>query len=345
MRDTGIGLGASGSRQACSRKLLSDAPSRPFAGLGGSPLICCASLAEQSRHTVMGPLDLVGLTALMARSSGRADVKIGLIDGPVALRHPDLSSELIREIATPGGAACAQAGSAACLHGTFVAGILCASRGALAPAICPGCTLLIRPVFDEQSSGRDGMPRTTPEALATAIVDCIEAGACVINLSLALARASSVGEQRLEDALRLAMRCGVIVVAAAGNEATRGSSAITRHAWVIPVVACDLQGRPMDESNLGLSVGRRGLTAPGDGVTSLGAAGPALTFRGTSAAVPFVTGAIALLWSEFAFASAVQIKLAIAPSSPRRPSVLPPLLNAAQARRILSTAHMREVIA
>ena len=50
------------------------------------------------------------------------------------------------------------------------------------------------------------------------------------------------------------------MVAAAGNQGTLGSSAITRHPWVIPVVACDLRGRPMNESNLGSSIGRRGLT-------------------------------------------------------------------------------------
>jgi hypothetical protein len=60
-------------------------------------------------------------------------------------------------------------------------------------------------------------------------------------------------------------------VAAAGNQGTLGSTAITRHLWVIPVVAYDLQGRPMDQSNLGSSIGRRGLGAPGDRITSLGA--------------------------------------------------------------------------
>ena len=107
------------------------------------------------------------------------------------------------------------------------------------------------------------------------------------------------------------MKRGVIVVAAAGNQGTLGSSAITRHPWVIPVVACDLRGRPTNESNLGSSIGRRGLGAPGDGITSLGAEGQPVTFGGTSVAVPFVTGAIALLWSEFPAASAAQIKLAV----------------------------------
>ena len=60
------------------------------------------------------------------------------------------------------------------------------------------------------------------------------------------------------------------MVAAAGNQGTVGSSVITRHPWVIPVIACDLQGRPTTESNLGSSIGRRGLAAPGENIASLG---------------------------------------------------------------------------
>ena len=123
------------------------------------------------------------------------------------------------------------------------------------------------------------MPSATPEELATAIIECIDAGARVINLSLALAQPSVKGEQALEQALNQAARRGVIVVAAAGNQGTLGSSAITRHPWVIPVVACDLRGRPMNESNLGSSIGRRGLSAPGDSITSLGSEGQSLTLR------------------------------------------------------------------
>ena len=288
----------------------------------------------------MNPLDLVKLTALMERTSGSPEVKIGLIDGPVATQHTDLASKYLREIPGNSGATCTQANSSACLHGTFVAGILSAKRNSPAPAICPNCTLLVRPIFAEVTSGREHMPSATPKELAAAIIECIDAGARVINLSLALAQPSTKGEQSLEEALNQAVRRGVIVAAAAGNQGTLGSSAITRHPWVIPVVSCDLRGRPMNESNLGSSIGRRGLSAPGDAITSLGAEGQSLTFGGTSVAVPFVTGAIALLWSEFPSATAAQIKLAVTQAwTPRRASVVPPLLDAAAAYQILLTTN------
>ncbi len=173
------------------------------------------------------------------------------------------------------------------------------------------------------------MPSASPEELATAITETIGAGAKVINLSAALTNPSSRGEHQLEQALDYAAQRGVLVVAAAGNQGTVGSSAITRHPWVIPVVACDLQGRPTAESNLGSSIGRWGLAAPGENIVSLGADGKPQTSAGTSAAAPFVTGAIALLWSEFPKTSAAQIKLAITQAGGRsRRTIAPPLLDA-----------------
>jgi subtilisin family serine protease len=247
----------------------------------------------------MMPVNLTQLTALMERTSGRREIVVGLIDGPIAINHPDLASAHIREIPGRLAGTCAQSPSVACLHGTSVAGILCAKRGSAAPAICPGCTLLLRPIFLEPTLGNQEMPSTTPEELAAAIVECVEAGAHVLNMSVALASPSANAEPRLEEALNYAAKRGVITVAAAGNQGTLGSSAITRHPWVIPVVACDLRGRPINQSNLGSSIGRRGLSAPGGDITSLGADGQAHTFGGTSAATPFVTGTIALVWSEF----------------------------------------------
>jgi len=256
------------------------------------------------------PTELLKLTALMQRTSGRPEVKIGLIDGPILTRHPDLAGGQLNEIAGPNGASCTQTDSGACLHGTFVAVILAAKRTSSAPAICPNCTLLIRPIFSETTFSREYMPSTTPQELATAIFDCVNAGACVINLSLALAQPSTRGEQVLDEAFNQALKQGVLIVAVAGNQGTLGSSVITRHPWVIPVVACDVR-YPINESNLGATIGTRGLSAPGENTTSLGADGQLLTLSGTSMAPPFLTGTIALLWSEFPDATASQIKLAL----------------------------------
>ena len=291
----------------------------------------------------MKPLDLVKLTTLMERSSGSPEVIVGLIDGPVAVNHPDLATVHIREIPGKMRGACSQPGSAACMHGTFMAGILFAKRSHLAPAICPNCTLLTRPIFAEATSKNGQTPSATPEELAMAIVETTDAGARVINLSAALAQPSLKGIRELEEALNYAARRSVIIVAAAGNQGTIGSTAITRHPWVIPIVACDLRGIPIAQSNMGSSIGRRGLSAPGEAITSLGAEGKSLTLGGTSVATPFVTGAIALLWSAFPTATAAQVKFAVTQAyALRRTTVAPPLLNAWAAYRFMATAKKRQ---
>jgi subtilisin family serine protease len=273
-------------------------------------------------------LNLVGLSPLMALTSGRSEISIGLIDGPVALDHPDLAAENVREVPGKLPATCNDAGNAACTHGTFIAGVLHAKRTSVAPAICPGCSLLVRPIFSEAPADGDQLPSASAADLSDAILDVIDAGARVINLSVALQGSSSSGGRSLREALDFALRRGVLVVAAAGNQGTVGGSIITSHPWVISVVAYDGRGHPLGLSNLGASIGRGGLGAPGEAVTSLGVIDP-LTMGGTSAATPFVTGAVALTWSEFPAATAAEVRSAfILAGAPRRASIVPPLLNA-----------------
>jgi subtilisin family serine protease len=280
------------------------------------------------------PLDLVKLTPLMALCSGRPEVKIGLIDGPVATNHPELARERVRELAAQSSNTPSETNVLALQHGTFVAGVLCARRNSPAPAICPGCTLLTRPIFGAATASMKRMPTATPGELAQAIVDCIDAGARILNISAVLAQSAAKCKCALEEAVAYAVKRGVIVVAAAGNQGALGGSTITRHPWVVPVVAYDLQGRPTAYSNQGTSIGRRGIGAPGEGITSLGAAGKPVVLSGTSAAVPFVTGAIALLWSAFPASPASEVKHAATRAhAPRRTTVAPPLLDAWSAYR------------
>jgi subtilisin family serine protease len=278
---------------------------------------------------------------LMALTTGRPETRVALIDGPVAIDHPNLVAEHIREIPGRLRGACGQADSVACTHGTFVAGILNARRDSAAPGICPDCTLLLCPIFAETIARNLEMPSATPKELAAALVDSIEAGARVINLSAALTRRSSQGARELEASLGYAARREVIVVAAAGNQGAIGSTTITSHPWVIPVAACDLRGRPLNYSNASSSIGRRGLSAPGDHISSIGSSDEEPGLGGTSAAAPFVAGTAALLCSEFPGASGAQIRTAITqPHGVRPGAIVPPLLDAWAAYRALATTQV-----
>jgi subtilisin family serine protease len=194
---------------------------------------------------VKGPLDVVRLTSLTEIARGRPEIAIGLIDGPVLLTHPGLAGQSIQEVPGKLRGTCARADSVACLHGTFVAGILCARRDSAAPAICPGCTLLVRPIYSETNAATGDRPSATLEELAEAVVDCVDAGARVLNLSSGLTKSSPRGSWRLGQALDYATSRGVIVVAAAGNRGWVGNSVITSHAGVIPVAPFRLEPRTL----------------------------------------------------------------------------------------------------
>ncbi|AUY54634.1 hypothetical protein EH183_31930 [Streptomyces sp. CB01881] len=271
----------------------------------------------------------------MARGAGRPEVVVAVIDGLVALDHPGLAGQRLHFLTYGGpggrGGACSRAGGGgpACRHGTFVVGLLGAGRGWEPPGICPGCTLLVRPVFAADRPATRAAPATSLEDLAAAVVETVDAGARVLNLSVGPDRPAGTGHRELEWALDHAANRGVITVVAAGNQGAVGTSVLTRHPWTIPVIAYDRRGRPMNLSNLGGSIGGRGIGAPGEAVTGLGPGDRRLVLTGTSAAVPFVAGTVALLLSEFPAASPAEVRAAVLRTgSGRRRTVVPPLLDA-----------------
>ncbi|MGW4892040.1 S8 family serine peptidase [Kitasatospora sp. NPDC004240] len=287
-----------------------------------------------------GPLEQVGLTPLMTRSAGRPEVAVGVVDGLIALDHPGLAGGRLRLL--PGGVGAGHGGHRAdcgrtgdppsCRHGTFVTGLLSARRTSEPPGICPDCTFLVRPIFGlgPATGGNSRFaPAAWPEDLATAIVETVDAGARVLNLSVAPERPSSAGHRELEWALDHAADRGVITVVAAGNQGAVGTSVLTRHPWTVPVIAYDRRARPMNLSNLGGSIGVRGIGAPGEAVVGLGDGGRPMTLTGTSAAAPFVAGAVALLLSAFPSAPPAEVRSAVLRTgSGRRRTVVPPLLDA-----------------
>ena len=82
-------------------------------------------------------LNLVRLAPLTQITCGRAETRIDFIDGPVTTGHPELSATTIHDVSGEIDGTCERATNIACMHGPFVAGILCAKAGSVAPAISP----------------------------------------------------------------------------------------------------------------------------------------------------------------------------------------------------------------
>ncbi|RZB19411.1 hypothetical protein StrepF001_11345 [Streptomyces sp. F001] len=295
----------------------------------------CIPMNPDIHVTSRRPVALAGLSQLMARSVGAADLKVGLPDGPVVVGHPGFSAAKIKWFCQ-GDVAELGARDVAAVHATSTAGILVAGRRSGALGICPEITLVTRSVFRSPAARSAGT--TTWMELADALVELADAGARIVNMSLSLATGISMEHRAVQDALDYVAAHGVIVVAAAGNEGAINSTVVTRHRSVLPVVAYNLQGRPWQISNIGRSIGQRGIGVVVDGLMSLGAHGMLRPFGGTSAAAAVVTGAVALILSELPKTTPEELISAMKGAPSRRTSVVPPLMNAWRAFESLLAA-------
>lgn len=287
------------------------------------------------------PLNQVKLRTIMEKSKGARNIVIGIIDGPIDFAHSAFQYTDIQTVRPSQLLRCKDADSIACTHGTFVAGILCADRSSKAPSICPGCKIIARPIFKEESQGNYNriLPATTLKELANAIIETVDAGARVINMSLGLSTSSFTKFGELDEACEYAYRHGAILISASGNQNQIGSVQLLCNKWIIPVAACDNYGKISGRSNYGSSIGYRGLMAPGINITSTYPNEKYAQMTGSSIAAPFVSGTTALLWSLFPNASPAQIMYSLIKGvNSKRHSVIPPLLNAELAKSLLDKA-------
>lgn len=280
-----------------------------------------------SANSLHQALKLIGLANIWRRRRGHPSVNVGVIDGAIELEHPALAGARVRNIASADPACAIDAVGDGLWHGTSIAGVLFGDRAKGVPGLCPDCTFIHYRIFCERHAGIT--PDVTPSDLARAIVDTVDAGARLINLSLGVESSAILTYRELDDACDYARQRGVLIICAAGNQARVGHVALASHAWTIPVVACDDQGQFLGLSNLSPSIAARGLSAPGAGVLTTLPGARLGRVSGTSVATAFVSGALALLWSDAPELTAGDLKrLALHGAGRSRRGLIPPRFNA-----------------
>ena len=176
-------------------------------------------------------------------------------------------------------------------HGTAVASLL-AGRSTATAGIAPSARIV-----DIRVLSAEGLGDTY--TLAQGIIAAANAGADIINICVGTQGDSFV----VEEAIRYALAGGAAVVAAAGNQAVAQVTYPARYEGVTAVAAVDANGQHVFFSNRGPEVD---LAAPGVQVNAAWTNGTVAGFSGTSAAVPFVSGALAGLLSEQASLTAAE---------------------------------------
>lgn len=180
-------------------------------------------------------------------------------------------------------------------HGTSVASLIAGQDGI---GIAPQAELIGIQVLDT-----DGIGDTF--TLAEGIVLAVDSGANIINMSL-----GSYGTNlALENAISYAASKDVVLVASAGNESVATLPYPAAYQAVIAVAAIDADAHPTSFSNQSNHVD---IAAPGVGVYAAWEEDKWISFSGTSASAPYVSGAIAAISSEMEVpaSEAAQILLA-----------------------------------
>ena len=224
---------------------------------------------------------------------GSDAVIIAVVDGGVDLDHPDLAGKIISGHDYVNNDDVPQDDYG---HGTHVTGIAAAlgNNGVGVAGVCQACRVLAIKVLDNANRGYYSW-------IAAGIIDAVDAGAQVINLSLGGASTS----ETLHAAVRYAADHDVTVVSAMmnqGNETLYYPAAFTETIAVGATTSTDVRA---GYSNMGDHID---LVAPGSSIMSTLWDDDYGSWSGTSMAVPHVAGTVGLMLSVNPGLSPVEIR-------------------------------------
>jgi len=234
-------------------------------------------------ETIDWGLKLLGIPPLWKETKGEG-IKVAVLDTGIALEHPDLRPAIFESrdfTRSPSAAYDAQG------HGTHVSGIIAARRNAHGiVGVAPEAKIIAAKVLNDEGSG-------TSQDIVAGIQWAIESGADILSMSLG----SPEPDEKIHQALLLAISKGILVITAAGNEGpdldTVGYPA--GFAEMVAVGSIDRRKRLSQFSSRGRQVD---VVAPGDQITSCYPPRGYAVLSGTSMATPFVSGVVALALSK-----------------------------------------------
>lgn len=220
-------------------------------------------------------LEMLGV-GVVDRARWGQGVKVAVLDTGVT-DHPSLQNVKVTHVDL------VKDGQAYNGHGTAMASLIAGQNGQDG-GVAPASEILDIRVADAEGQGNVGF-------VAQGILQAVDAGARVINISLGTPTDTSL----LQSAVEYALSRGVIVVAAAGNEQLAQLAYPAGYAGVISVAAVDAQGRQAYFSNSGEGLF---ISAPGVGIVSAYSQGKTVIGSGTSQAAALTSGAVSALLSR-----------------------------------------------
>ncbi|MFL5219170.1 MAG: PatA/PatG family cyanobactin maturation protease [Microvirga sp.] len=238
-----------------------------------------------------GAAEILDLELLWAQTRGDPGICIAVLDGPVEEEHPCFRGAHLTHLPTTADPACG--GGAASSHGTHVASIIFGQHDGPVRGVAPGCCGLIAPIFADEGN----LSACSQLDIARAVLQAVEAGAHVINISAGQFTASREPDPLLARAIQHCADRNVLIVAAVGNDGCECIHVPAAASSVLSVGAMDANGAPMDMSNWGLPYRTQGVLAPGTDILGAVPGGGTARKSATSFATPIVSGIVGLLLS------------------------------------------------
>jgi thermitase len=214
-------------------------------------------------------------------STGSTTVTIAIIDSGIDAFHPDLITKVLPGIDYIDGDNIPQDEYG---HGTHVAGIAAAaSNNSIGVSgVSWGAQILPVRVLNAVGDGNYAN-------LSAGIIWSVDHGAQIINLSLG----GTLPNNTLKIAVDYAINHGVMLIAAAGNDASGNLRYPARYPSVIGVGSTNSIDQRSGFSNQGTGLD---LVAPGEAIFSTNPGGGYGNRTGTSMSTPYVSGLAAILW-------------------------------------------------
>jgi thermitase len=287
--------------------LLSDitlVPEVEYARLGQIGVVSIPERAEAlTTRTGRAARDAIGLDDAHRHSRGEPAITVAVLDTGVDVNHRELRGrtlpgrdfvdildgfdDFVGDILDADDDPADEVG-----HGTHVAGIILGSGARMPTGVVPRCRLLPVRVLGAMRQGDRLVGAGLIDNINSGIKWAVDQGADVINMSLGVRH--SGGGLPHQEVVEYALRKGVTIVAAAGNDGAERLYYPGALPGVIAVGAVDDGGSVAPYSTYGAQVS---FVAPGTDVYS-SVPGNAYAFStGTSHACPFVSGAAAMLKS------------------------------------------------
>ncbi len=266
-------------------------------GLPHSNLVRGASLSQRYRNNG------IYLEAAHAFSKGSPLIKVAILDTGFDVDHPEIqhamlpgkdfvniidgASQFIGDFLDYDDSPEDEVG-----HGTHVAGIIAAQGRKMPIGVVPQCKIIPVKVLGALKRGDGAVGAGLIDNINNGIKWAVDQGAEVINMSLGIKHTG--GGLPHEEVIKYALKKGVTVVAASGNDGRQDKYYPGALPGVIAVGAADDHGKVARFSTFG---GHVSLIAPGVNIYSSFLKGGYAMSSGTSQAAPFVSGAIALIKS------------------------------------------------